>query len=367
MNKVKLLHIADVHFDASFTGMPSSEAEKCRAGLRSAFAAAVLSAKNRGVEIFLIAGDLFDGERLTADTRDFIISQTERFPECHFFISPGNHDPYNDASPYARMSLPNNVHVFRGRGKLELAELGVDVYGYGFTEKHCEDSVALGYGELNPDRINILVCHGDLGTNSGYGKISREDIAQSGFDYIALGHVHSHSGVVSENGTYYAYSGCIQGRGMDETGVKGALYGTVGKDGAELEFIPLSRRRYEVLQFDIKPEESRKAVLERLGERLLKYDGDCRVRVILQGETENALLLNAESVKSFSGTTAEIELIDKTVPTVHLTDAETKNTLRGVFCRRMKALLDEENELDKETATLAFKLGLEALAGRLGE
>ncbi len=365
--EVRILHIADVHFDASFTGMPASEADKCRAGLRSAFAASVLSARNRGVELFLIAGDLFDGEHLTADTRDFIISQTERFPECHFFIAPGNHDPYNDASPYARMSFPENVHVFRGRGKVELPELGVDVYGYGFTERSCEDSVAKGYGELNPDRINILVTHGDLGTSSSYGRISREDIADSGFDYIALGHVHTHSGVVSENGTYYAYSGCIQGRGMDETGVKGALYGTVGKGSAELEFLPLSRRRYEILQFDIKPEYSRKEVLEQLGERLLKFDGDCRVRVILQGETENALLLNADSVKSFSGTTAEIELVDKTGIAVSLTDAEAQNTLRGVFCRRMKALIEGENEVDKETATLAFKLGLEAFAGRLGE
>ena len=322
--------------------------------------------KNRGVRLFLITGDLFDGERLTSDTRDFIISQTERFPECRFFIAPGNHDPYNAASPYNRMSLPANVHVFRGRGKVEIPEWNVDVYGFGFTEKHCADKPLCGHGALRPDRINILVCHGDLGGSEDYGPISRADIASSGFDYVAMGHIHTCGGGC-ENGTYYAYSGCIQGRGMDETGVKGALYGTVGKGKVELEFLPLSRRRYEIIELEVRPEDGRKDVMERLGDKLVKYDGDCRVRVIIKGETENALLLNAESVKSFSGTSAETEIVDKTVPAVRLTDAESQNTLRGAFCRRMKTLSENAVGEDREVATLAYKLGLEALAGRLGE
>ncbi len=364
MEEVKILHIADVHFDSAFAGMPVTESEKCRAGLRSAFAGAVLSAKNRGVQLFLISGDLFDGERLTPATEEFIIGQTERYPECRFFISPGNHDPYNEASPYKRLRFPQNVHVFRGREKIELAELGVDVYGFGFTEKHCKESPVTGFGPLRPDRINILVCHGDT-AGGDYGPISRAEIAASGFDYIALGHIHAGSGVLSENGVRYAYPGCIQGRGMDETGVKGALCGNVGKGKAELEFLPLSRRKYEILRFEVTAEESRKELLSRMTAPLAKLDGDTRVRVIITGETSQPLLIDSQTVKETTATLAEVELQDKTVPAVNMAVLESENTLRGLFARRMLVAADTNAAEERETALLAYKLGLEALSGRV--
>ncbi len=364
MEEIKILHIADVHFDAAFSGMPITESEKCRAGLRSAFAAAVLSAKNRGVRLFLISGDLFDGERLTPATEEFIIGQTERYPECYFFISPGNHDPYNDASPYKRLRFPENVHVFRGRERVELAELGVDVYGYGFSDKRTEECPISGFGALREDRVNILVCHGDT-SGGDYGPISKADIAASGFDYIALGHIHTASGVLCENGVHYAYPGCIQGRGMDETGVKGALFGTVGKGKADLELLPLSRRRYEIVNMEVKDGESRKELLERLAPMLIKMDGDTRVRVVLTGETAEPLLIDADTIKENTGTLAEVELRDKTVLAVSMAALEAENTLRGVFAKRMLAAAQTDDTEERETALLAYKLGLEALSGRV--
>ncbi len=365
MNEVVVFHIADVHFDAPFSGMPVAEAESCRAGLRSAFAAAVLSAKNRGAELFFISGDLFDGERLTPATEEFLIGQTERFPECHFFIAPGNHDPYNDASPYKRLRFPKNVHVFRGREKVEIPELGVDVYGFGFTEKYCNESPVSGFGKLRDDRINILVCHGDIAKNSEYGPISRGDIAGSGFDYIALGHIHSSSGLQFESGVHYAYPGCIQGRGMDETGVKGALYGTVGKGRAVLDFLPLSRRKYEILSFEVTREESRRELLERMTKSLSKMDGDTVVRVVLTGETSEPLFIDADSVKENSATLAKIELRDETRLSVDMTATEAENTLRGIFTKRILAAADTDDTEERETALLAYRLGLEALTGRV--
>lgn len=362
--EVKILHMADVHFDAAFSSMSITEAEKCRAGLRSAFAAAVLSAKNRGVQLFFIAGDLFDGERLSAATEEFLVGQTERYADCQFFIAPGNHDPYNEASPYKKLRFPKNVHVFRGREKIELAELGVDVYGFGFTEKYCKESPVTGYGKLNKDRINILVCHGDT-AQGDYGPITAAEIAASGFDYIALGHIHAASGVLESGGVHYAYPGCIQGRGMDETGVKGALCGSVGKGKVDLEFLPLSRRKYEILSFEVGAEESRKDLLSRMTAPLLKMDGDTVVRVILTGETAEPLLIDAQSVKENSDTLAEIELKDKTTLAVNMAAPEAENTLRGVFARRMLNAAQTEDSEEREAALLAYKLGLEALAGRV--
>ena len=84
-----------------------------------------------------------------------------------------------------------------------------------------------------------------------YGPISREDIARSGLDYLALGHIHQASGLQREGNTFWAYPGCPEGRGFDELGDKGVLY--VGGGARELPggVRPLCRRRYQILSVDV--------------------------------------------------------------------------------------------------------------------
>ena len=178
----------------------AGEAERRRTELRGAFTSAVLFAKSRHADIFIISGDLFDGELVTRDTCELLRSQFESFPECRFFISPGNHDPYNDASVYRHMDFPSNVHVFGPeKERVRLDGLGVDVYGFGFTQKTCISSPVAGYPALDGERINILVCHGDTSSPlSPNGPVTKAEIAASGFDYIALGHIHAPSGVLKE-------------------------------------------------------------------------------------------------------------------------------------------------------------------------
>lgn len=367
MNSVKIFHIADAHLDAPFTSLPPWEADSARLSLKSAFAAAVLAAKNRGVQLFFISGDLFDGAYVTPDTKEFVCDKIASFPECKFFIAPGNHDPYDANSHYKRMKLPENAYVFGNKERVCIDELGVDVYGFGFGAQAEEQSPITGYPALNPDRINILVCHGDIGNaGSVYGPITKQEIAQSGFDYIALGHIHKASGVQCENGVYYAYPGCIEGRGFDETGDKGALYGTVSKGEVQLAFLPLARRRYECLTLDLTGVEERAGAMELLRAALRPYGGDFRVRITLTGSPENAFVIKAEGLDGGGSAPALVEIIDKTSPALKLTEIEKENTLRGVFCRRMQsrlALLPEDSD-EYAVCQRALRLGLAALDGR---
>lgn len=367
MEGVKIFHIADAHLCAPFSALPPLEAGSARISLKGAFAAAVLAAKNRGAQLFFIAGDLFDGAYVTAETKDFVCEKIAEYPECRFFIAPGNHDPNDDASHYRRMNLPENVHVFGGKERVRIDELGVDVYGYGFEKQYESESPVTGYPPLDPDRINILVCHGDVcaGT-SDYGPITKAEIAQSGFDYIALGHIHTFSGVLCENGVHYAYPGCIEGRGFDETGDKGGLFGTVSKGKAELDFVSLARRKYQVIEVDLTGVEDRVTAFERIRTALKSYGGDVRVRVTLTGSPENAFTVIPDGLDGGGSAPAAVEIIDKTVPAPKLTDVEKEKTLRGVFCRRMQARLAQLPTDSKEYAVClrALKLGLAALDGR---
>lgn len=367
MNSVRIFHIADAHLDAPFSLLPPWESDSARLSLKSAFAAAILAAKNRGVQLFFIAGDLFDGAYVTPDTKEFVCEKMASFPECRFFISPGNHDPYDENSHYKRMKLPQNVFVFGEKQRVSIDELGVDVYGCGFGAATEEQCPVTGYPALDESRINILVCHGDLTAGgSVYGPITRQEIAQSGFDYIALGHIHKGSGILCENGVHYAYPGCIEGRGFDETGDKGALFGTVSKGEVQLAFLPLARRKYIELSVDLTGVEERAGAVELIRTALRPYGGDTRVRITLTGSPENAFVIKSEGLDGGGSAPATVEIIDKTSPALRLTEIEKENTLRGVFCRRMQARLAQLPADGDEYAVClkALRLGLAALDGR---
>lgn len=367
MNSVRIFHMADAHLDAPFSLLPPWEADSARLSLKSAFAAAILAAKKRGAQLFFIAGDLFDGAYVTPDTKEFVCEKIASFPECKFFIAPGNHDPFDENSHYKRMNLPENAYVFGKKERFRIEELGVDVYGYGFSASTESESPVVGYPALDPSMINILVCHGDVSASASvYGQITKQEIAQSGFDYIALGHIHKPSGVLCEGGVYYAYPGCIEGRGFDESGEKGALFGTVAKGETALAFLPLARRKYAELSVDLTGVEERVGAMELIRAALRPYGGDTRVRITLTGCPQNAFVIKSEGLDGGGSSPALVEIIDKTSPALKLTDIEKENTLRGVFCRRMQARLAQYDEGSEEYAVClkALRLGLAALDGR---
>lgn len=366
MNGVKIFHIADVHFDTPFSALTPEEAASCKNSLRSAFSKAVLAAKNRGVELFFIAGDLFDSRFVSPDTLEFVKEKIASYPSCRFFIAPGNHDPYGEGSFYAKGDLPENVHVFREKARVELDELGVDIYGFGFTKEHCGEGPLTGYPERRKDRINILVCHGDLGGREGaYAPFTEKDVAASGFDYIALGHIHKASGIMRQGDSFYAYPGCIEGRGFDETGDKGGLIGTVCKGSVELSHFSLSIRRYEIAEVDISGAETRLQVMEAIRNAIRPYGGT-RLRVVLTGRPKNAFYISADLFETGGSCPEYIEIKDETVPCPDFTEIEAENTLRGAFFRRMRERIEETEEgtAEREMAVRALKAGLAALEGR---
>ncbi|UQT50234.1 hypothetical protein M5E87_12260 [Flavonifractor plautii] len=120
------------------------------------------------------------------------------------------------------------------------------------------------------------------GGKGRYGPIALEDIAASGLTYLALGHIHACSGLQKAGDTYWAYPGCPEGRGFDELGDKGVLVVTVDDGGAvSAEFVPLARRRYEILTVDVTGAESPAAALAAA---LPADAGEDCYRIVLTGE-----------------------------------------------------------------------------------
>ncbi len=364
----RIFHCADIHLDSPFSLVSPKEAEQRKRELRAAFTSALMFAKQQKSELLFISGDLFDCEYVTRDTKEMLVSELGKLKECRIFISPGNHDPYNDASPYKTIDFPENVHIF-GEEKecVCIDELGVDVYGVGFGTAVYSKSPVVGYRIKNPDRINILVCHGELSNPlSTNGPITKNEIAASGFDYIALGHAHKPSGVLCENGVYYAYPGCIEGRGFDETGYKGALYGTVEKGKVHLNFETFSKRRYEIISIDIDVIQSRAQALEHIRSQIRSYNSDTALRIILTGRVAEGFLISEGEIGKGMGFPYRLEIKDRTTLEPDFGELEQSSTLKGVFYRFMREHMDNCTPASEEyyIALQALKYGLCALDER---
>ncbi len=365
---IKVFHCADIHLDSPFSLFSPRESEKRRTELRAAFTSALMFAREMKMDLFIISGDLFDGEYVTRDTREMLLREFEKAKEMRIFISPGNHDPLISGSPYETMEFPENVHVFGGeRECVHLDDLGVDVYGFGYTSKNYISSPVAGWNILDKNRINILVCHGDMtSASSQTGPVSKKDIADSGFDYIALGHIHKPSGLQSENGVFYSYPGCIEGRGFDELGYKGAMYGVIDKGDVKMEFKRFSKSRYETAEVNVSAAIDKMHALDIIRAAIRKYNEDTALRVILKGELSKAFVILPNEIGKGCEYPYYTEIIDETFLRPELGELEKSNTLKGVFCRKISEKMDSLSPDSEEyrVLSLALKYGIAALEDR---
>ena len=205
----KVLHAADFHLDSAFRALPEEQARLRRQESRELPGRLVDWANDHGARLMLLAGDLFDSDQLYSQTAQMLAQALSRFRGT-VVIAPGNHDWLSAASPYRQPIWPDNVHIFLGRGmeRLALPELQCTVYGAAFTAPEEPESGLRGFYAQPDGSARIMVLHGDMGSReSRYRPLTPEEIAATGLDYLALGHVHAPSAMNRAGNTVWAYPG----------------------------------------------------------------------------------------------------------------------------------------------------------------
>ena len=111
---VKIVHAADFHLDSAFGALSAEQARQRRRESRELLTRLSNYVNQNGVDLVLLAGDLFDSDTTYRETLE-ALSEALGAMQARVFIAPGNHDPYSAKSPYATLSWPENVHVSRRR------------------------------------------------------------------------------------------------------------------------------------------------------------------------------------------------------------------------------------------------------------
>lgn len=359
MSGIKILHAADLHLDSPFEGMPERLAAQRRAEQRTLLRRTAELAAGGGAKLVLLSGDLLDTGSAYMETAEELIAALGSIP-APVFIAPGNHDYYSPRSPYARLRWPENVYIFKNPAVecRELPELGVRVWGAAFTQPRSGGLLSGFEAEKEPDTIDVMCIHGEVGAReSVYNPVSEDDIARSGMDYIALGHIHKASGLRRAGDTYYAWPGCPEGRGFDETGDKFVYMAEVGEGACSIKEEKVFLRRYGIFK-------TNETEPEKIAAALPEDTKNDIYRIILTGETEEAPDTAAVR-RALEGRFFALELRDNTRLRQNVWDRAEEDTLRGAFLRRLRERLrlagdDGERELIEQAA----RWGLAALDNR---
>ena len=164
----KIIHCADLHLDSPMeTHMTEEQASIRNTEIIHTFLRLTEYAAKNDVRAVIIAGDMFDGERIKIRTVDEILDAIRRTPNVDYLYLAGNHDGATYA--FADHDMPDNLKIFGKEWKTykydSVAISGVEI---------CEANSQSLYLQVPHENgvANIVTLHGQAGVVSGVDQVN---------------------------------------------------------------------------------------------------------------------------------------------------------------------------------------------------
>lgn len=257
MTTLRFLHLADLHLDSPLRGLeahPDAPAARIRDASRRALVKAVDFALHEQLRLVVIAGDLFDGDWKDWRTGHFLVAQIGRLTRAGVRVVAisGNHDADSVVSRRVTWDEPATLLRSDQPQTIELPEIGVAVHGQSFGTRAMLDNLALGYPRAVEGLFNIGLLHTAAAGHDGhanYAPCSVAQLAAHGYDYWALGHVHTRT--ILHPDPPVVFAGNLQGRHVNEPGAKGGTLVTVRDGRVANEHVSFDVLRWQRLAVDV--------------------------------------------------------------------------------------------------------------------
>ena len=363
MKKMKFVHIADMHFDSPFINLSDREifGDLKRLEQRKVFKKVIEYIKENKIEYLFISGDLYEHKFVKLSTIEYINNLFKEIPETRIFISPGNHDPYLKNSYYNQYTWNENVKIFTSKiEKVQTSE--ANIYGFGFYDFYCTGCGLENIEIKDKEKLNILVIHGTLNGASleekQYNSISKKELKEKSFDYVALGHIHKLD-YNTEEKQNIVYPGSTVSLGFDELGQHGMIVGSLEKNKLDLQFVPLDESFFVEKEIDVTNIISKEELIEKINSVEIADNEFSKIILIGKRNFE----IDAYELYKLIFNERIIKIKNKTKINYDLSKLENNKTLKGLFAKKMNEKLNQENisEEQKNIIEKAVEIGLEAL------
>jgi DNA repair protein SbcD/Mre11 len=382
---LRLLHTADVHLGARHADL-GEQASAQRVRQFAAFTATVDLAIAERVDVLLIAGDLFDSNTQPRRSVERVTAQLERLVAARIrtVIIPGTHDVYDRSSIYRAYDLkamagstPDDDFVTvltPDTTEVHLRACDALVYATVFPTKRAPRSPLEGVSVTADRRATwrIGMVHGAIAipgrTDGDDVVVTREQIAATGLDYLALGHWHStqqgKAGPVA-----YAYAGAPEPIALDQDRAGKALLVTLeevsGARSVSIEERVVGRTTFDKVEVDAAAIRSQADLARQLAARA---DPDLVLDVRIVGVRPDELDISTDELETqLRPAFLKVRVRDVSMPALTEGAIPSAETVVGAFIRNVEARIAEleSGNGTAEAAELrdALRLGRLLLAG----
>lgn len=283
---MKFIHIADVHWGARpEKNKPFGRVRENE--IKESFQRVIDYANQKQSDVLLIAGDFFDRRPSMQDLRevDYLLSKLVRTRTVWI---AGNHDYITQGDAFSTYQWKSEVYFLDGRirNRVHFEDLDTTIYGISYWTNQIRKPL---YDRMKPDEtdeFSILLAHGG---DDSHIPIQKEALKWSGFDYIALGHIHKPE-IIFED--LMAYAGSLEPLDHTETGRHGFIEGEISEEKQQIHFVPFAKRMYTQVEVMISEDMSASEIIDRI-ETELAYRGEENIyEVVLTGRIDPHLELD---------------------------------------------------------------------------
>lgn len=344
---MRFFHIADVHLGAEpDKGCPWSQ-DRSRE-IWDSFRKVIEQAGKFHADLFLIAGDLFHRQPLAKDLKK-VNALFSMIPDTKIVLIAGNHDYLRKDSPYRKFKWEKNVWGLWSQiiSHVDFPDLGVRVRGCSYGSREITRPVYDSLKKSGEMPVEILLAHGG---DEKHIPISKEKLAASGFDYIALGHIHKPQFLQKDR---IAYAGALEPIDKNDTGTHGFIQGEIRNGKIRTAFIPWALREYQNAEIKVTEETTQYSLEQKIRDRISTMGEENIYTLTIQGKRDPETEFYLKPLYGI-GNIRDIE--DKSQPSYSLEE----------LCRKYKGSLLEEyirsfGENPDEEAQKALHYGIGAL------
>ncbi len=361
----RIVHFADLHLDAGFAwaGATSSVARQRRQGLRNALLRIVAIVREVRADALFCGGDLYEDERVTPDTAEFLRATLAGLDPTPVFLAPGNHDWYGPESVYALTAWSPNVHVFREPRLVPVPlRSGLTLWGGAHLAPANTDNFLAGFGVQGPG-AHIALFHGaerSWFSEQGGGKephaaFDASEIDAAGLLHAFVGHYHR-----PKDAERHTYPGNPDPLAFGEDGPRGAVIATIGEDGVVArERRTVAQTEVHELELDISGCASGQEIRDRV--RALAEGRGGMARVTVTGELERDVDLREDDLRdALLATFGAVQVRQGALHAGYdIATIREENTVRGAFVNDVL-----ESGLPEAEQRRVLVAGLRALDGR---